>query len=121
MRIDETLLSELIEESQDQQVDAMRQMTTLVPDLRDLANDRRHDTLITPDEIRTLQQSRSTLKAKLGMIAGAGAVGVSAIDNNATQAPAKRFTPSKAEFQLNDHQQLRKMLLGQESIQLPLR
>jgi hypothetical protein len=69
-----------------------------------------------------------TVKQVLGIatavalgIMGAGAVGVSAIDNNATQAPAKRFTPSKAEFQLNDHQQLRKMLLGQEPIQLPLR
>jgi hypothetical protein len=69
-----------------------------------------------------------TVKQVLGIataialgIMGAGAVGVSAIDNNATQAPAKRFTPSKAEFQLNDHQQLRKMMLGQEPIQLPLR
>jgi hypothetical protein len=69
-----------------------------------------------------------TVKQVLGIataialgIMGAGAVGVSAIDNNTTQAPAKRFTPSKAEFQLNDHQQLRKMLLGQEPIQLPLR
>jgi hypothetical protein len=69
-----------------------------------------------------------TVKQVLGIataiglgIMGAGAVGVSAIDNNATRAPAKRFTPSKAEFQLNDHQQLRKMLLGQEPIQLPLR
>ena len=69
-----------------------------------------------------------TVKQVLGIataialgIMGAGAVGVSAIDNNATQAPAKRFTPSKAEFQLNEHQQLRKMLLGQEPIQLPLR
>jgi hypothetical protein len=69
-----------------------------------------------------------TVKQVLGIatavalgIMGAGAVGVSAIDNSATQAPAKRFTPSKAEFQLNEHQQLRKMLLGQEPIQLPLR
>jgi hypothetical protein len=40
----------------------------------------------------------------LGII-GAGAVGVSAIDNSATQPPSNRFTPSKAEFRLNDHQQ----------------
>src|SRR5215510_7607098 len=32
-----------------------------------------------------------------------------------------RFTPSKAEFRLNDHQRLRKMLLGQEPIELPPR
>jgi hypothetical protein len=69
-----------------------------------------------------------TVKQVLGIatavalgIMGAGAVGVSAIDNNATQVPTNRFTPSKAEFQLNDHQQLRKMPLGQEPIQLPLR
>ena len=69
-----------------------------------------------------------TVKQVLGIatavalgIMGAGAVGISAIDSSATQAPAKRFTPSKAEFRLNDHQRLRKMLLGQEPIQLPLR
>jgi hypothetical protein len=53
-------------------------------------------------------------------IVSAGAVGISAVEHSATQAPAKRFTP-KAEFRLNDHQRLRKMLLGQEPIQLPLR
>jgi len=69
-----------------------------------------------------------TVKQVLGIvtaialgIVGAGAVGVSAIDNSATQAPINRFTPSKAEFRLNDHQRLRKMLLGQEPIELPLR
>ena len=54
-------------------------------------------------------------------IVSAGAVGISAVEHSAAQAPAKRFTPSKAEFRLNDHQRLRKMLLGQEPIQLPLR
>jgi hypothetical protein len=54
-------------------------------------------------------------------IVSAGAVGISAVEHSATQAPAKRFTPSKAEFRLNDHQRLRKMLLGQELIQLPLK
>jgi hypothetical protein len=52
---------------------------------------------------------------------GAGAVGIGAIDNSATQAPTKRLTPSKVDFRLNDHQQLRKMLLGREHIELPLR
>jgi hypothetical protein len=47
-------------------------------------------------------------------IASAGAVGISAAEHSATQVSAKRITPSKAEFRLNDHQQLRKMLLGQE-------
>ena len=59
-------------------------------------------------------------------IVGAGTVGISAIEHatqehSATQVPANRFTPSKAEFRLNDHQRLRKILLGQEHIELPLR
>jgi hypothetical protein len=54
-------------------------------------------------------------------IVGAGAVGISAIEHSATQVPANRFTPSKADFRLNDHQRLRKILLGQEHIELPLR
>jgi hypothetical protein len=65
-----------------------------------------------------------TVKQVLGIataialgIMGAGAVGISAIDSS----PAKRFTPSKAEFRLNDHQQIRKMLLGREHIELPPR
>ena len=69
-----------------------------------------------------------TVKQVLGIataialgIMGAGAVGISAIDNSATQVPTNRFTPSKAEFRLNDHQRLRKMLLGQELFELPLR
>ena len=59
-------------------------------------------------------------------IVGAGAVGISAIEhsatrNSATQVPANRFTPSKADFRLNDHQRLRNILLGQGHIELPLR
>ena len=60
-------------------------------------------------------------------IVGAGTVGISAIEHSATQehsarqVPANRFTPSKADFRLNDHQRLREILLGQEHIELPLR
>ena len=60
-------------------------------------------------------------------IVGAGTVGISAIEysaaqeHSATQVPPNRFTPSKADFRLNDHQRLRKILLGQEHIELPLR
>ena len=60
-------------------------------------------------------------------IVGAGTVGISAIEHSArqeysvTQVPANRFTPSKTEFRLNDHLRLRKILLGQEHIELPLR
>jgi hypothetical protein len=54
-------------------------------------------------------------------IVGAGAFGISAIEHSATQVPTNRFTPSKADFRLDDHQRLRKMLLGREGIGLPLR
>jgi ATP-dependent Clp protease ATP-binding subunit ClpA len=49
-------------------------------------------------------------------IVSAGAVGISAVEHSATQVLTKRLTPSKAEFRLNDHQRLKKMLLGQEHI-----
>ena len=54
-------------------------------------------------------------------IVGAGSVGIGAIEHSATQVPANRFTPSKADFRLDDHQRLREILLGQEHIELPLR
>ena len=60
-------------------------------------------------------------------IVGAGTVAIRAIEHSArqeyssTQVPANRFTPSKAEFRLNDHQRLKKILLGREHIELPLR
>jgi hypothetical protein len=54
-------------------------------------------------------------------IVGAGAVGISVVEHSTTQVPTNRFTPSKADFRLNDHQQLRKMLLAQERIELPPR
>jgi hypothetical protein len=54
-------------------------------------------------------------------IVGASAFGISAVEHSATQATATRFTPSEADFRLNDHQRLRKMLLSQEGIELPPR
>jgi hypothetical protein len=52
---------------------------------------------------------------------GAGAVGIAAVEYSATQVRTNRVTPAKADFRLNDHQQLRKMLLGQKGIEPPLR
>ena len=49
-------------------------------------------------------------------IVSAGAVGITAVEHSATQVLPKRLTHSKTEFQLSDHQRLRKMLLGQEHI-----
>ena len=54
-------------------------------------------------------------------IVSAGAVGISAAEHCAMQVLTKPLTPSKAEFRLNDHQRLRKILLGQEGIELPLK
>jgi Zn-dependent alcohol dehydrogenase len=54
-------------------------------------------------------------------IVGAGAVGIAAVEHSATQGRTNRATPAKADFRLNDHQRLRKMLLGQKGIELPLR
>jgi hypothetical protein len=53
-------------------------------------------------------------------IMGAGAFGISAIEHSATQVPANRFTPSKADLRLDDLQRLRKMFLGREGIELAL-
>ncbi len=75
MSVDEKRLHELIEESQDQQSDAMRQARIVLPDLRDHANDRRKSAIITPDEIRALEQSRLSMRTKVGMLAGAGVIG----------------------------------------------
>jgi hypothetical protein len=54
-------------------------------------------------------------------IVGASAFGISAVEHSATKVPISRVAPARADFRLNDHQRLRKMLLGQESIKLPLR
>ncbi|MCU1395902.1 MAG: hypothetical protein JWM34_4330 [Ilumatobacteraceae bacterium] len=77
MLIDDKRLNELIEESQDQHTDAIKQVSTVIPDLRDHAADRRRSggAIITPDEIRALEESRSNLRAKLMGVAGIGVVG----------------------------------------------
>ena len=51
----------------------------------------------------------------------AAAFGISAAEHSATQVPTKHFTTSNGDFRLADHQRLRKILLGQEGIELPLR
>lgn len=75
----------------------------------------------------TVKQLAVIAIAIAAAIVGAGTVGISAIEHSATQERsvtqvlANRFTPSKADFRLNDPQRLRKILLGQEHIELPLR
>ena len=78
MLIDEKRLTELIEESQDQQSDAIKHAHAGVADLRDSANDRRKTSLITPDEMRALDASRSNVRAKLSGVAGLGVIGLAA-------------------------------------------
>jgi hypothetical protein len=75
MLIDDQRLTDLIEESQDQQSEAMKLAAASIPDLRDHANDRRKSALITPDEMRALQTSRSNLKMRLAGVAGIGVLG----------------------------------------------
>ena len=61
----------------------------------------------------TVKQLVVIASAIAAAIVGAGTVAISAIEHSArqehsaTQVPANRFTPSKAEFRLNDHQQFR--------------
>jgi threonine dehydrogenase-like Zn-dependent dehydrogenase len=75
----------------------------------------------------TVKQLAVIAIAIAAAIVGAGTVGLSAIEHSATQEHsvtqvlANRFTPSKADFRLNDPQRLRKILLGQKHIELPLR
>jgi hypothetical protein len=47
----------------------------------------------------------------------ATAFGISAVQHSAPQVPTNRFTPSKADFRLNDHQRLKQVL----GIERPLR
>ena len=69
----------------------------------------------------TLRQLVGIAIAIAMAIVGSGAFGISAIEHSATQVATNRFTPSKADFRLDDHLRLRKVLLGQEGIELPLR
>ena len=54
-------------------------------------------------------------------IVGASAVGVSAIEHSASRSPPNASCLQRLTSGLNDHQRLRKMLLGQEGIGPPLR
>ena len=79
-QIDEGQLEELITESQDLHLDAMRDTMAILPDLRDLAADRKRDgaRLPTAPELDTLNESRSTLVRTLGLAAG-GVAGFGAL------------------------------------------
>ena len=58
----------------------------------------------------TVKQTVGITIAMAMAFAAATAFGISAIEYSAPQIPTNHFTSSKAEFGLNDHQQLRKLL-----------
>ena len=71
-QIDEGQLDELITESQDLHLDAMRDTMAVLPNLRDLAADRRRQgaQLPTAPELQAFSDSRSALVRTLGLAAG---------------------------------------------------
>jgi rubrerythrin len=80
MTIDERRLNELIEESNDQQSDAMKVNAAVLPDLRDMAADRRRGgtSLVTVEQIAQVERSRADLRRRLGLVAG-GVAGLGAV------------------------------------------
>jgi hypothetical protein len=58
----------------------------------------------------TVKQSVGIAIAVAMAFVAATAFGISAIEQSAPQVATGRFTPSKADFRLNEHQQLRKFL-----------
>lgn len=70
-RLDERALDELIEESQDLHTDAMVVARTTLPDLADLASDRRRaNTLASPAQVEQLDQARQTLARRVALAVG---------------------------------------------------
>ena len=58
----------------------------------------------------TVKQSVGIAIAIAMAFVAATAFGISAVEQSAPQVPTNHFTPSKADFRLNDHQRLRKLL-----------
>ena len=77
--LDERALTELLEESQDLHSDALVIARSSIPDLQDLAADRRTEgASLDPVAVAEFDESRTTLMGKLGLILG-GAVGASVV------------------------------------------
>ncbi|MHB8669063.1 MAG: ferritin-like domain-containing protein [Acidimicrobiales bacterium] len=74
MSIDERRLNELLVESNDLQVDAMSQVRATLPDLADIAAERRGEEVDT-DEIALFNRGRRNLLRRLGLGAGGVAAG----------------------------------------------
>jgi hypothetical protein len=67
--------------------------------------------------VPTVKQSVVVATAIATAFVAATAFGISAVQFSGPQVPTNRFTPSKADFRLNDHQRLRQIL----GIERPLR
>jgi len=88
--IDGSAFDQLIEESQDIHSDAMRDATASLPDLTDLAADRRGEE-VDPGEIEAYNQGRSELVSDLGK-AGLLAGGIGALLAGILATPASAST-----------------------------
>jgi len=70
-RLDERALDQLIEESQDLHTDAMVVARTTLPDLADLASDRRRaNTLASAAQVEQLDEARQTLARRVALAVG---------------------------------------------------
>jgi rubrerythrin len=69
VKVDNRQLEELIEQSEDLQSEAIRDAKASIPDLKDLAADRRHTTP-DPADVARLDESRRGLLRTLGLSAG---------------------------------------------------
>ena len=65
---------------------------------------------VTPPSPAAVKHFVAIVIAVVATIVGASAFGISAVEYS-RQVSTNRFTPSKADFRLNDHQRLREMLL----------
>jgi hypothetical protein len=54
----------------------------------------------------------STMRSAVALV-GATAVGISAAEHSATKVSSARVTPAAADLRLNEHQQAKRMFLGQ--------
>ena len=77
--VDERALNRLLEESQDLHTDAMASARTILPDVRDMAADRRRESsIIDPRMIAEFATSKQTLMRRLALSVG-GILGVGAV------------------------------------------
>jgi len=102
MRIDERALEDLIVESQDLQVDALRDTRATVSDLADLREERRGDE-VDPDAVDRFNTGRRALLKRLGAVGG-GVAGVGLLGGGIGTAMASLLAQPAAADQALDVQ-----------------